>query len=61
MCYIYMYIYVYINFNLNVLTKFSSSRSTNLKYILPWYVKTIPISTRIFISYEMKRDIPFRV
>ena len=45
---------------MNPLTKFtSSSRSTKLKDILPWIIsqmitKTIPISTRIFISYAMK-------
>ena len=51
----------YINFNLNPLTKFaSSSRSTELKDILPWKIsqmikKTIPISTRIVLSYAMKQ------
>ena len=56
---------IYINSNLNPLTKFtSSSRSTEFKDILPWNIsqmimKTIPISTRIVISYAMKRDIPF--
>ena len=51
---------IYINSNPNPLTKFtSSSRSTNLKDILPWNIsqmimKTIPISTRIVISYAMK-------
>ena len=52
--------YMYISFNLNPLTKFtSSSRSTEFKDILPWNIsqmitKTIPISTRIVISYAMK-------
>ena len=56
---------IYINSNLNPLTKFtSSSRSTKLKDILPWNIsqmimKTIPISTRIVISYAMKWGIPF--
>ena len=55
---------IYINSNPNPLTKFtSSSRSTQLKDILPWNIsqmimKTIPISTRIVISYAMKRGIP---
>ena len=48
---------IYINSNLNLLTKFtSSSRSSKLKDILPWNIsqmimKTIPISTRIVVSY----------
>ena len=52
---------IYINSNLNLLTKFtSSSRSTELKDILPWNIcqmitKTIPISMRIVISYAMKQ------
>ena len=56
---------IYINSNLNPLAKFtSSSRSTEFKDILPWNIsqmitKTVPISTRIFISYAMKRGIPF--
>ena len=56
-----------INSNLNPLTKFTtSSRSTEFKDILPWNVsqmitKTIPIRTRIVISYAMKRGIPFWV
>ena len=56
--------YIYINPNLNPLTKFtSSSRSTKLKDVLSWNIsqmitKTIPISTRIGISYAMKRGIP---
>ena len=55
---------IYINSNLNPFTKFtSSSRSTKLKDILPWNIsktimKTIPISTRIVISYAMKQGIP---
>ena len=55
---------IYINSNLKPLTKFtSSSRSTKFKDILPWNIsqmitKTIPISTRIVISYAMKQDIP---
>ena len=57
--------YIYINSNLNPLTKFtSSSRSTKFKDILPWNIsqmitKTIPISTRIVISYAMKWGILF--
>ena len=52
---------VYINSNLNPLAKStSSSRSTEFKDILPWNIsqmitKTIPISTRIVISYTMKQ------
>ena len=51
---------IYINSNLNPLTKFtSSSRSTKSKYILLWYIsqmitKTVPISTRVVISYAVK-------
>ena len=51
---------IYIDSNLNPLTKFtSSSRSTKFKDILPWNIsqmitKTIPICTRIVISYAMK-------
>ena len=51
---------IYINFNLNPLTKFtSSSRSAKFKDILPWNIsqmimKTVPISTRIVISYAIK-------
>ena len=50
---------IYINSNPNPLTKFTSSRSTKFKDILPWNIsqmitKTIPISTRIVISYAMK-------
>ena len=52
--------YIYINSNLNPLPKFtSSSKGTKFKDILPWNIsqmitKTIPISTRIVISYAMK-------
>ena len=55
---------IYINSNLNPLTKFtSSSRSTELKDILPCNIpqmitKTIPISMSIVISYAMKLGIP---
>ena len=55
---------IYINSNPNPLTKFiSSSRSTKLKDVVPWNIsqmimKTISISTRIFISYGMKGGIP---
>ena len=51
---------IYINSNLNSLTKFTrSNRSTNFKDILSWNIsqiitKTVPISTRIVISYAMK-------
>ena len=53
---------IYINSNLNPLTIFTSSRSTTFKDILPYNIsqmiaKTILISTRIVISYVMKRDI----
>ena len=56
---------IYINSNLNTLTKFISSiRSTEFKDTLPWNIsqmitKTIPIRTRIVISYAMKRGILF--
>ena len=55
---------IYINSNPNPLTKFTSSRrSTELKDILPWNIsqmikKIVSISTRIVISYAMKRSIP---
>ena len=55
--------HIYINCNLNLLTEFTSrSRSTEFKDILPWSIsqmitKTIPISTKIVISYAMKWDI----
>ena len=54
---------IYINSNLNPLKKFtSSSRSTEFKDIFPWNIsqmipKTIPISTRIVISYAVKQGI----
>ena len=53
---------IYINSNLNPLTKFTSSRSTTFRDILPYNIsqmiaKTILINTRIVISYVMKRDI----
>ena len=58
---------IYTNVNLNSLTKFTSgSRRTEFKDILPWKIsqmitKTLPISTRIVISYAIKRGIPFWV
>ena len=58
---------IYINSNLNPLTKStSSSRSTEFKDILAWNIsemitKTLPISTRIVLSYAMKRGTPFGV
>ena len=58
---------IYINSNLNPLTKFiSSSRSTEFKDMLWWSIsqmitKTVPMNTRIVISYAMKQDIPFWV
>ena len=54
---------VLFNFNQNPLTKFtSSSRNSEFKDILPWNIfqmitKTVPISTRIFISNAMKWNI----
>ena len=54
---------IYVSFNLKSLTKFTnSSRSTGHKDIIPWNIsqmitKTIRISTRIVISYAMKRGI----
>ena len=54
---------IYINFNQNSLIRLtSSSRITEFKYILPWNIpqiimKTISISTRMVISYAMKRGI----
>ena len=56
---------IYINFNLNLLKKFaSSSKSNEFKDILPWNIsqmitKTIPISLRTVIIYEMKWGIMF--
>ena len=58
---------IYISSNLKPLTKFTSnSRSTEFKDIFPWNIsqmitKTVPISTRIVISYAMKQDIPLWV
>ena len=54
---------IYINSDLNSLTKLtSSSRSSELKDILSWNISqmitnTIPISTRIVISYAIKQGI----
>ena len=58
--------YELISSNLNPLTKFTSSRSTEFKDILPWNIsqmitKTIPISTKIVISHAMKQGILFWV
>ena len=56
---------IYINSNLNPGIKFTnSSRSIEFKDILPWNIpqmimKTIPISTRIVVSYVIKQGIPF--
>ena len=56
---------IYINSNLN--TEFTkSSRSTMFKLVLPRNVsqmitKNVSISTRIVISYAIKRDIPLRI
>ena len=58
---------IYINSNLNLLKKFTSSRrSTEFKDILrrnisQMVTKTIPSSTRIVVSYAMRRGIPFSV
>ena len=58
-----MRVYTSIPTQRNPVTNFTgSSRSTKLEDILPWNIsqmitKTIPVSTRIVISYEMKRDI----
>ena len=58
---------IYINSNLNQHTKFtSSSKSTWLKDIFPWNIsqmitKTVPISTRIVLSYTMKWGILLQV
>ena len=57
----------YINSNLDPHTEFSTiSRSIKLKDFFPWNIsemimKTVPISTRIVISYAMKRVNHFRV
>ena len=54
---------IYINSNLNPHTKLiSSSRSTEVKDILPWNIsqiitKTVPISTWIVMGYSMKQGI----
>ena len=51
---------IYTNPNLNLLTKFTSnSRSTEFKDNPPWSISqmitnTVPVSTRIVISYAMK-------
>ena len=56
-----------INSNLNLFTKFTSNkRITEFKDILPWNIsqmitKTVPINTRIAISYAMKQDILFQI
>ena len=58
---------IYINCNMNPLKEFTSnSRSTNFKYILlrnisRMITETIPISTRIVITYVMKWGITFWV
>ena len=58
---------IYRYYNLNTFTEFtSSSKSIKFKDILPWNIsqmitKTAPISTRIIISYAMKRGILFWV
>ena len=58
---------IYRYYNLNTFTEFtSSSKSIKFKDILPWNIsqmitKTVPISTRIVISYAMKREILFWV
>ena len=56
---------IYINSNLNQLTKFTS-RGTEFKDVFSWNIsqmirKTIPISTRIILSYAMKWSILFWV
>ena len=57
----------FINSNLDLLIEFSSSRrSIEFKDVIPWNIshmitKTNPISTRIVISFVMKRGIPFWV
>ena len=56
---------IYINFNLNPLAKFTSSRSTEFNFIVPWnisqmLIKITPISTRS-VSYVMKQGIPLWV
>ena len=57
---------IYINTNQNPLTKFtssSSSRSSEFRNILQWNIskmitKTVPISTRMVLTYVMKPSIP---
>ena len=56
---------IYINSNLNPLAKFTSSRSTEFNFIVPWnisqmLIKITPISTRS-VSYVMKQGIPLWV
>ena len=56
---------IYINSNLNLLAKFTSSRSTEFNFIVPWnisqmLIKITPISTRS-VSYVMKQGIPLWV
>ena len=55
---------VHINSNLNPFTKFTSSSRSAFKDIISWNIsqmikKTIPVSTRIVISYAMNWGIPF--
>ena len=58
---------IYISCNMNPLKEFTSnSRSTNFKYILlrnisRMIMETIPISTRIVVTYVMKWGIAFWV
>ena len=58
---------IFINSNLNPLIQFtSSSRSSKLKVIFSWNIsqmitRTVPISTRIVVSYTKKRSIPLWV
>ena len=54
---------IYTNSDLNPLTKLTTSRrSTEFKDILSWNIsqiiaRTVPISTKIVISYVIKRDV----
>ena len=55
---------IYTNSDPNSFPKFTSTRSTEFKDIFPWNIsqitmKTIPVSTRIVISYTMKRGTTF--
>ena len=55
---------IYIDSNLNLLRKVASSRNAEFKDIPTWKIsqmitKTVAISTRIVISYAMKRGTPF--